>query len=49
MSLTSPTLAELQSCRDALGIMYVNGIMDQGTYRGVMANLNAAIDARIGA
>jgi hypothetical protein len=49
MSLTSPTLEELQACRDSLGIMYVSGIIDQGTYRGVMANLNAAIDARIGA
>ena len=49
MALTSPTLTELQACRESLAILYVNGIMGRTAYTRAMNALNAAIDAKIGA
>jgi hypothetical protein len=47
MSLTSPSLTELQDCRDSLAIMYVNGIMGKPTYTRTSKALERAIDAKI--
>ena len=48
MSLTSPTLTELQSCRTALNMMYVNGLMSKSAWSRAMTNVDAAIDEKIG-
>jgi len=47
MALTSPTLEELQACRDSLNLMYVNGIMSKGAWSLALGKLESAIDEKI--